>query len=157
MDLTAADASMDCSGTGLIGLAYDAIHLALLFAGLSYADSTRHVSVIVVIAGPIIHDDHVTFFKHIFARLSMRVGTIGSSCDDRTEGKLLRAMGEHIILKFDSNPKFCLTRAHKRDNVAESCISDALRLTHELKLLLIFGRTKARRDVAMQSRCEAGH
>ena len=155
VDVAADHARVDGGRAGLVGAADDVVDSALLGARLAHADGARHVGVVVVIPGAVVHDDEVALLDHVGARLGVRVGAVGPGGDDRTKGELVGAVGEHVVLQLHADLLLGEAGADEAADVVEGLVGDLLGAAHELNLLGVLNAAQVA-DVAVEARGQAG-
>ena len=156
LDVGAYAAGLCRGGAGLVGLAHDVIDVALLVGGLAHADGAGHVALVVVVAGAVVHDDHVAPLDHGLAGLGMRVGAVCAGGDDGAKGQGVGAVVEHVVLELHADLLLGHAGLYEAADVRERGVRDGLGVTHELDLLGVLDHAQVA-DVAVHARGEAGN
>ena len=154
-NVVALDARMDGGDALLVRTAHERIEVKLLGRGLAHHDGTRHIGAIVAVARAVIHEDEVALLDHAVARDGMRVGGVGTTRHDGTEGQAVGAVGKHKVLELVADLLLGHTGLNKAEHVLEGGVSDRLRVAHELDLLGILNGAHLA-DVVMHQRQHAG-
>ena len=150
VDLPADDAGTDCRRAGLVRAPDDVVDLALLGTRLAHAHGARHVGVVVVVQGAVVHDDHVALFDDALTGLGVRVGAVGAGGDDGAKREAVCPVREHVVLELDANLLLGEAGMDVAADVLESLVRDALCLAEQGKLLGILDHAQVA-DVAVQA------